>query len=1138
MLDLIRTLPGWEQYLDLFRQQKAGETHQSSGLIRAARYLIVAALHQELGRPILYLNDKPSRANLAGDELRFWAGENTPLMFPAPDPLFYEHGSWDPVIRMERLKTLTTLAGLAMSSALTETATPLIVAPLRAVMTRTMDKRSFTRSMRTLRVNQEISQDALVRMWVKSGYEAVETVFETGKFARRGGLLDIWPANLAEPVRLDFFGDEIDGIHVFDPASQRNLHKIERVQIPPAREFLLPDTEDASFAGEAPDEFMIPLFHRQPACLLDYLPENTLILMDDWTAIQTIAEDIEEQAEKLHVQSITENILPEDFPVPYVSLSEIRDHLDSFQWHNLSRSEDGKNLPIGEVIHPEERFGGKISSFIDFLLERSLNQEPILVISRQHQRLQTLWNKLDMESGLESIPQIRAGTLTEGFRFTNRDQREVHLLTDSEIFGWERPVPRKTQQKIVEAPEQYFSEFKPGEFIVHIDYGIGQYVGLVKRTIDGQAKEFLCVQYDRGDQLFVPVHQADRLTNYIGPDGRSPQMTRLGTQEWLTVKQHVREKVVEVAEDLLELYAKRQVAPGFAFSPDTPWQLDMEGSFPYIETEDQKQAIRQVKEDMERPRPMDRLICGDVGFGKTEVALRAAFKAACDSKQVAVLVPTTVLAQQHYETFKQRFAAYPLNVDMLSRFRTAKEQDRLLEKLADGKIDVIIGTHRLVSKDVKFKDLGLIIIDEEQRFGVAQKEFLKKMRTEVDVLTMTATPIPRTLYMALTGVRDISSINTPPDERVPIITHVGPYSEKLVRQAIMRELERDGQVFFVHNRVQSIYSIASHLQQLVPEARIGIGHGQLPEKQLSAVMDAFYNHEIDVLVSTSIIESGLDVPNANTLIADRADTLGLAQLYQIRGRVGRSSQRAYAYFFQQRSSKPTEEGLERLEVIAENTQLGAGYSIAMRDLEMRGAGEILGSRQHGSIASVGFHLYTRLLAQAVRNVREVKGMTVSDDEIGITSEMALLFNPISVELPLDIGIPDEFIANQKSRIRLYRRIASIHDEQELVTLQDEFEERFGALPEMLKNLFFQILVKVKAEKIGLSAVVKEGSGIVLRFPPLMEGMESRGLPEVGGGIRPGKNAYWLTLIDFDSPDWKNQLLIALELVEDRLKETE
>jgi len=576
------------------------------------------------------------------------------------------------------------------------------------------------------------------------------------------------------------------------------------------------------------------------------------------------------------------------------------------------------------------------------------------------------------------------------------------------------------------------------------------------------------------------------------------------------------------------------VVEGHAFAPDSTWQKELEDSFPYVDTEDQTDAIKEIKRDMERPRPMDRLLCGDVGYGKTEVALRAAFKAVMDGKQVAILVPTTVLAQQHYETFLQRLAAFPVKVEMLSRFRTHREQTEILFALALGEIDIVIGTHRLISSDVEFKDLGLVIIDEEQRFGVAHKEHLKKLRTEVDVLTLTATPIPRTLYMALTGVRDISNLNTPPEERLSIITHVGPYSPRLVRQAILRELERGGQIFFVHNRVQTIEAIQAHLNKLVPEARVDIGHGQMPEVELSGVMRRFTAGKIDILLSTSIIESGLDIPNANTLIVDRADTFGLAQLYQLRGRVGRGAMRAYAYFFRHNKFSPTIEGQQRLEVIAENTQLGAGYSIAMRDLEIRGAGDLLGTRQHGHIQAVGFHLYTRLLADSVRQLRAEGSGALPSESLLSTFNLPLAM-PVNVDLPLAVGIPADYIPDDELRLRLYRRIADLRDETEINALVSEFSDRFGEIPEMTENLLYQMRVKLKAERAGLTGVAWENGQIILRFPPPPEGTSSHHLPDLGPGVRGGKNAYWLMF--GREHDWPARLIAVLEKIVTNEKQT-
>ena len=1126
MLEAIRSVGA---YQNLVEQLKAHSAVTGLGTPRAARLPILAALHEDLKRPILYITSRSDTLPTILDELFFWDKDLPKLSFPEPTPLFYERAAWGKTVRRDRIQALAHLSTYHIPGIKAPQTPPVIVTPIRGLMTRTLPRRDFLVSTRQIRVGQNVPLDELLQQWVDSGYEPADVVVEPGQFARRGGIVDIWPVVEALPVRLDFFGDELDTLRRFDPTTQRTVEKLESLVVTPAMEVLPGKAGKIALEeNERLDEFHLPMVHPAQATLLDYLPAEALVVVDNLERVQLMAAEVEEQAVKFRQESIREGTLAEDFPVPYLSWSEIADHLEDRQWFEMGSLTAAEESEFGAAFAPGPRFGGRLKQVMDYMGEACQAGERVEVVSRQAPRLEDLWTEREGYLELRTHPVFHEASLSDGFTIEAPPVPAFHLLTDSEIFGWERPKPRKKPFTAAKSPEAVYADFKPGDWVVHVDYGIGRFTGLVKRIFEGVEREYLCVAYDAGDQLFVPVHQADRLTRYIGADGQQPHPTRLGTQEWSSAKQRVREAVLEIAEDLLELYAKRKVVKGYAFQPDTAWQRELEASFPYIETEDQLQAIHNVKRDMEDTQPMDRLLCGDVGYGKTEVALRAAFKAVMDGKQVALLVPTTVLAQQHYETFWRRLAPFPVVVEMLSRFRTPKEQNEILKRLRGGGVDIVIGTHRLVQEDVQFKDLGLVIIDEEQRFGVTHKEYLKSLRTEVDVLTMTATPIPRTLYMALTGVRDISMINTPPEERLPIITHVGPYSPKLVRQAILRELERGGQVFFVHNRVQTIRAMESHLHQLVPEARIGIGHGQMPEKELSEVMHQFTRAEIDVLLCTSIIESGLDIPNANTLIVDRADAFGLAQLYQLRGRVGRGAQRAYAYFFRHRRRPPTQEGLERLEVISENTQLGSGYSIAMRDLEMRGAGEFLGTRQHGHIAAVGFHLYTRLLSQAVRELQKVKGMTddlTQQKEIQRASRM-----PVSVDLPLTIGIPTAYVANQSVRLQLYRRIADMESLSEVDALEEEFEDRFGAMPEAVRNLLYQMRIKLLGERIGLASITFEGEQMVLRFPPLPEGVNDRRLPKIAFNARAGKNAYWIP--QPRDEDWQDRLLQILSAIDE------
>jgi len=1140
ILDKIRALP---QYQQLLNQIQTGKGQPGLGLPRAARLPVLAALQADLNRPVLLITDRSDHALSMFDELGFWTSSPR-YLFGEPNPLFYEEAAWGAATRRERLQALTALAAYHLPFAQKPEAHPLIVTSARSLMTRTLPRRDFLKACKKIAANQVAQPDTLLRSWAETGYQRVNTVLEPGQFSSRGGILDLWPTAENLPVRLDFFGDEIESLRRFDPASQRTVEKLDSILITPAREFIARDPEIKNQElGErtTPDsllpntdlselsEFHIPLLHQQSASLLDYLPPKALVLIDDLSIVDGMISEIEEQAVKLRQESIEEGTLSPDFPVPYLTWSELLDSLHGYNSLELGYSSAQENEEsLSSAFGVGQRFAGRLKPFIEHAAALVSGKEAVVIVSRQSERLKELW-KETMANGQPSTVFIEA-SLSEGFILRDASLLSTHLITDSEIFGWERPQPRTRQRQITETPESIYADLQTGDYIVHIDHGVGRFGGLAIRELDGHLREFLTIEYEGGGQLYVPVHQADRLTRYVGAEGAVPALDRLGGQEWHEKKSRVKEAVLEVAQDMLDLYARRNVVQGYAFKPDTQWQKELEDSFPYVETEDQAKSIVDIKRDMEAARPMDRLLCGDVGYGKTEVALRAAFKAVMDGKQVAILVPTTVLAQQHFETFSQRLAAYPVKVEMLSRFRSPREQTEILFKLATGEIDIVIGTHRLISQDVQFKELGLVVIDEEQRFGVTHKEHLKKLRTEVDVLTLTATPIPRTLYMALTGVRDISNLNTPPEERLPIVTHVGPYSPKLVRQAILRELERGGQIFFVHNRVHTINAMKAHLNQLVPEARTDIGHGQMNEHELASVMHRFNMGEIDILLSTTIIESGLDIPNANTLIVDRADTFGLAQLYQLRGRVGRGAARAYAYFFRHRKLSPTLEGQQRLEVIAENTQLGAGYSIAMRDLEIRGAGELLGNRQHGHIQAVGFHLYTRLLADAVRRLRYVDKFTGS--QVNLQPSNLETFQPMSmpvnVDLPLTVGVPADYIADQDLRLRLYRRIADLRDESEIEALANEFKDRFGLLPEMAENLFYQMRVKLRAEKAGLASIGMETGQIVLRYPSAANGNEEKRLHDLGPDIRGGKGAYWCTF--GKEKDWMERLLETLELV--------
>ncbi len=1166
LLDFIRTTPAYIALRDALRE---GLAPGSQELLRAARPYLTAALALDLGRPILYIADRVDRAYNIAEQLPAWSPDLTVLRYPEPGPLCYEYAPWPETNIRGRLSVLAALCPPPLLKQPPKT--PLvIVTSARALMQKTMPVREFRAGSRLLRRGDHTEPEKLLHTLLGLGYTPATITTEHGTFSRRGGIIDIFPMAAERPARLEFFGDEIESLRLFDPASQRSDEEVDQVVITPAREALprlappvatqlaawfarqpAPDEDSASTQPDAERlgggsafatlEYYLPYFYDYPGGLLDYAPPDSLLVVDDWAALRDMVEDLETQAIELRQEKLKSDQLPPAYPLPYLTWDELYEEITARAVLHLGEktaletAADAGAPLLSESFVPGPRFSGQIKPFLDYLFELRYGGQPTVVVTRQAERLAELWGQQDTylapTDSVDSLAETGArqfveGALAEGW-ILRRPDGDVHLLTDAEIFGWKRPEPRRIRQARPAAPESSFADLEPGDYVVHVEYGIGRFIGLQKRILNGDEREYLVVQYAGTDQLFVPIHQADRLARYIGADDRPPQLSRLGTPDWVRTRESTRQAVEEIARELLELYAKRAQIVGHAYSPDTPWQHELEASFPYVETEDQLRAIEEVKQDMERPQPMDRLICGDVGYGKTEVALRAAFKAIMDGKQVAMLVPTTVLAQQHYNTFSQRLVPFPVKVEMLSRFRDRKAQQAILHELATGQIDIIIGTHRLLQPDVRFKDLGLLIIDEEQRFGVTHKEQLKQMRTEVDVLTMTATPIPRTLYMALTGIRDISTIQTAPEERLPISTHIGTYDKRLVRQAILRELERGGQVFFVHNRVQTIQVKAHELRQLVPEARILVGHGQMDEQDLERTMLRFAQGEFDVLVCTSIIESGLDIPNANTLIVDRADWFGLAQLYQLRGRVGRGAARAYAYFFHPPWSRLTDDARSRLQTIKEQAELGAGFHIAMRDLEIRGAGDILGARQSGHVAAVGFHLYTHLLSQAVSRLK--------GERTGGVPQPALPGGAITIDLPLPAYIPTDFIPDMGLRLQLYRRLADVRDETAVDEMRTELADRFGSLPEAIEGLLYQIRVKLRAQAANATAVGHEDEQIYIRLPYLAE-IDRNALQDyLANGVRVSRTAVWLPR-GLPRRAWQERLLDLLDRLNQQVPE--
>ena len=1180
LLEFFDELPA---YGALSSALQGNESLRPLELPESARAATLARLYQDHDGPVVLLTGRVDRSVSWVQALESWLPQLGVLArFPEPTPLPYDRGPWSERTRRERLSVLTTLAAPQHPLIPEPPAPPLIVMSARAFLQKTIPLRRFIAATKVLRPGQVLDLEKHLLSWREAGYAAVSVVEEAGQFSRRGGILDIYPLSAMYPVRIELFGDEIETIRHFDPATQRTVSAdlveiSERIIVPPAREALpgmiqayATAWQDEAEAGESslpswrddlphiragsafPNlEYYLPYIYPQAASILDYLSQNALFVIDDWPELEMAVRELEDHADQIANE---QPILPPGYPGPMLDWRQIGDEL---RWwgplvlgegdsepESQSAKRVGQAVPqLADAFEPGPRYGGQVRPLMTQLRQAEQDKETVIVLSRQASRLADLWREDKRSrsdgsplSGLsvkpvhaqEALPERPArGSLTfvqdslaEGFVLVRREDNRIllDLLTDAEVFGWKRPVPRRSRQFKPTAPEATFADIQAGDYVVHLEYGIGRFAGLVARQIGGMSREYLLVQYGSSDTLYVPVHHADRLGKWVGPDDRAPQLHRLGEKSWGRAKARAARAADELANDLLDLYASRELVDGHAFGKDDPWQAELEASFAHPETEDQLRVIAEVKADMERPQPMDRLVCGDVGYGKTEVALRAAFKAVLDGKQVTILVPTTILAQQHYTTFSERLRAFPVTVEMLSRFRTQTRQQRIVQELRKGEIDIIIGTHRLLSDDVSFKDLGLVIIDEEQRFGVAHKERLKQWRTEVDVLTMTATPIPRTLHLSLAGVRDISIIDTAPAERLPVQTYVGEMEDARLHRAILRELDRGGQVFVVHNRVQSIDIVRKRIQQLVPEANVVVGHGQMSERELERIMEDFAEGRIDILISTTIIESGLDFPNANTLIVDNAQQFGLSQLYQLRGRVGRGTRRAYAYFFHKPYHGLSAVAQARLDTIAEETQLGAGYTIAMRDMEIRGAGDILGAQQSGHISDVGFDLYTRMLSSAVRRRKaERRGEQLPLQPLDDTL----------IDLPLAAYIPTDYVPDSGLRLRLYRRMAVLDSMPEIEDVAEELADRFGEIPDPVNNLLYQLRVKSLALRAGVPAVVTEMGQIKIRIP-VEEKMDSFHIQRfLGNDVRVSKTAVWLPR-EMSTKEWQVVLVQVLE----------
>lgn len=1088
-----------------------------SGLSGSSRQILMAALHQDQQRPLLVVTHNMFSAQKIADDLQEALSSDQVLLYPANELVAAESAVSSPETLAQRIDVLVRCARGFRG---------IVVAPFSGVRRLLPAPEVMSDARIVLHDGGTLVLEAFLNRMIEMGYERVERVERRGEMSVRGGIIDFYPMTTAMAYRVELFDEDIDSIRTFDPTDQRSIDKVREVMITPCKE-IIADAERLNRTAdtvvrllEAQLERMsdrqaklrlrdeihrevemlreriyfpeiykyISLLYPEKTNLYDYMPKDTILIMDEPARLLETAKQLERDEAEWNLHLMQNGKSLPDLPLSLDTEELIYQH----PYQSLMISIFLRQVPrmqpqniVNVITRGMQDFHGQMNVLKAEMERWKKSGVQVIMLAGDAERMDRMRRVLQ-DYGIEE-PVMLEGHLQNGFEMPS-----VHaaIITESEMFSSKQRKTRKTTKNMDNAERiKSYTELKVGDYVVHQNHGIGKYMGIGTLEINGIHKDYMHILYAGGDKLSVPIEQIDLIQKYVGSEDKEPKVYKLGGNEWTRVKNKVRSSVQDIADDLIKLYAERQSAPGYGFEKDTSEQQEFEDMFPYDETPDQLRAITEIKKDMEQNRPMDRLLCGDVGYGKTEVAVRAAFKAAIEGKQVAVLVPTTILAQQHYETFRERFANYPINIQVLSRFRSRKEQNETIKKVKQGSVDILIGTHRLLSQDIVFKDLGLLIVDEEQRFGVTHKEKLKKLKTNVDVLTLTATPIPRTLHMSMLGVRDLSVIETPPENRFPVQTYVVEHSQTLVREAIERELARGGQVYYLYNRVQGIQEMAAQISMLVPEARVGVGHGQMSETELEKTILDFLDGEYDVLVSTSIIETGVDIPNVNTLIVHDADKMGLSQLYQLRGRVGRSNRIAYAYFTYQRDKVLTEVAEKRLQSIKEFTELGSGFKIAMRDLSIRGAGNLLGAEQHGFIASVGFDLYSQMLAE------EIQKRKVS--MLGEPSLPSKDWNT-SIDLGIDAYLPSDYIYDSIQKIEIYKKVAVVSSIDESAELEDELLDRFGELPLAVSNLLAVSRLKVYGRTYGIDSITQRGDDVLLQFYEGQDkAVDTAGLAQIG-----------------------------------------